>query len=51
MIVAVAAAFTARYPEEAAAMTSTLRQSYRELLEMQVESASELNIEALWREF
>jgi DNA-binding MurR/RpiR family transcriptional regulator len=51
MIVAVAAAFTARYPEEAAAMTNTLRQSYRELLEMQVESASELNIETLWREF
>jgi DNA-binding MurR/RpiR family transcriptional regulator len=51
MIVAVAAAFTARYPEEASAMTSALRESYRELLEMQAESASELNIEALWRQF
>jgi DNA-binding MurR/RpiR family transcriptional regulator len=50
MIVAVVVAFKARYPEEAAAMTSELRQSYRELLEMQVESVSELNIEALWRE-
>jgi DNA-binding MurR/RpiR family transcriptional regulator len=51
MIVVVAGAFAARYPEEAAAMTSDLRQSYRELLEMQVESASELNIEELWRQF
>jgi DNA-binding MurR/RpiR family transcriptional regulator len=51
MIVAVAAGFTARYPEEAAAMTSELRESYRELLEMQTESAAELNIEALWRQF
>ena len=51
MIVAVAVAFMARYPEEAAAMTSELRESYRELLEMQVKSGSELNIEALWREF
>jgi DNA-binding MurR/RpiR family transcriptional regulator len=50
MIVAVVVAFKARYPEEAAAMTSGLRQSYRELLEMQVESVSELNVEALWRE-
>jgi hypothetical protein len=32
-------------------MTSALREGYRELLEMQAGSASELNVEALWREF
>jgi DNA-binding MurR/RpiR family transcriptional regulator len=51
MIVVIAAAFAVRHPEEAAEMTSELRQSYRELLEMQVSSASELDIEALWRQF
>jgi DNA-binding MurR/RpiR family transcriptional regulator len=51
MIVVVVSAFMARYPEKAAAMTSELQQSYRELLEMQVESASRLDIEALWRQF
>jgi hypothetical protein len=51
MIVVVAAAFAARYPEEAGAMTGAVRRSYRELLEMQVESASDLDTEDLWREF
>lgn len=51
MIVVVVAAFAARYPEETRAMTGALRRSYRELLEMQVQSASELDIEDLWREF
>jgi DNA-binding MurR/RpiR family transcriptional regulator len=51
MIVVVVVAFAARYSEEAAAMTSDLRESYRQLLEMQMESASGLNVEALWREF
>jgi len=51
MIVAILAAFAARYPEEAAAMTDEVRQSYRELLGMQVENASDLDTEDLWREF
>jgi DNA-binding MurR/RpiR family transcriptional regulator len=51
MIVVLVTAFAARYPEEAAAMTDAKRQSYRELLDMQVESASNLDIEDLWREF
>jgi DNA-binding MurR/RpiR family transcriptional regulator len=51
MIVVVAAAFTARHAEKTAVMTSELRQSYCEFLEMQVESASELDTEALWRQF
>jgi DNA-binding MurR/RpiR family transcriptional regulator len=51
MIVVVVTAFTARHPAEAAAMTDELRHSYREFLEMQVDSASELDIEALWRQF
>jgi DNA-binding MurR/RpiR family transcriptional regulator len=51
MIVVISAAFAARHAEEAAEMTSDLRQSYREFLEMQVKSASELDIEALWRQF
>jgi DNA-binding MurR/RpiR family transcriptional regulator len=51
MIVAVLAAFAARYPEEAAAMTGEMRRSYRELLEMQVGSGSDLDTEDLWREF
>jgi DNA-binding MurR/RpiR family transcriptional regulator len=51
MIVVVVTAFTARHAAEAAAMTDELRHSYREFLEMQVDSASELDIEALWRQF
>lgn len=51
MIVVVVSAFRARYPERAAELTAELRESYHELLEMQVKSASELNIEALWRQF
>lgn len=51
MIVVVVAAFASRYPEEAGAMTGALRRSYRELLETQVESASDLDIDDLWREF
>jgi DNA-binding MurR/RpiR family transcriptional regulator len=51
MIVVVVAAFAARYPEEAEAMTEATRQSYQELLGMQVESASDLDTEDLWREF
>jgi len=51
MIVVLVAAFTARYPKEAQAMTADLQQSYRELLELQARSSSELNIEELWRQF
>ena len=51
MIVVVVAGFAARYPEEAGAMTEAVRSSYQELLEMQVESASDLDVEDLWRQF
>jgi DNA-binding MurR/RpiR family transcriptional regulator len=51
MIVVIAVAFAARHAQEADEMTRELRESYRELLKMQVKSASELDIEALWRQF
>ncbi len=51
MIVAVVAAFTVRYPEEADAMKNAVRGSYRELLEKQQERASEVEVEDLWRQF
>ncbi len=51
MIAVLVAAFAARHPEKAAAMTAELRQSYRELLEFQVHSSLEMNVEELWREF
>jgi DNA-binding MurR/RpiR family transcriptional regulator len=51
MIVVVVAAFTARHPEEADAMTSGLRRSYRELLERQAEAASATDVDDLWRQF
>jgi len=51
MIVVLIAAFAARYPEQAAAMTTDLQQSYRELLELQARSSSEVDIEELWRQF
>lgn len=51
MIVVLVVAFAARYPEKAAAMKADLQQSYRELLELQARSSSEVNVEELWREF
>ena len=51
MIVVMVAAFAARYPEEAGTMTDSVRQSYQELLQMQVESASDLDVADLWRQF
>ena len=51
MIVVLFAAFTARYPERAAAMTADLQQGYRELLTFQAHSSSEVDVEELWRQF
>jgi DNA-binding MurR/RpiR family transcriptional regulator len=51
MIVAMATAFAARHPEEVGRMTDEMRQSYQELLEMQLETASDLDVEDLWRQF
>jgi DNA-binding MurR/RpiR family transcriptional regulator len=51
MIVVVVVAFMVRYPEEADAMTSAVRESYRQLLERQEKMASELDTEDLWRQF
>ena len=51
MIVVLVAAFTARYPDEAAAMTADLKQSFRELLALQAGSSSEVDVEELWRQF
>lgn len=51
MIVVMIAAFAARYPEEAATMTEETRESYRALLEMQMDIASDLDVEDLWRRF
>jgi len=49
MISAIAVAFTVRYPKEAAVLKQALQQSYGQLLRMQAERASELDIQALWR--
>ncbi len=51
MIVTIVAAFTARYPDKAAAMKTDLQQSFRELLALQARSSSELDVEELWRQF
>jgi DNA-binding MurR/RpiR family transcriptional regulator len=51
MIVALVAALTVRYPEKAAEMKANLQQGYRELLELQARSSSEVDVEELWREF
>jgi DNA-binding MurR/RpiR family transcriptional regulator len=51
MIVATVAAFAARYPEEIGEMTEEVRRSYQDLLEMEMESASDLDVEDLWRQF
>lgn len=51
MIVVVVVAFAARYPEEAEAVTEAMRQTYQKLLKMQVEHASDLDVEDLWRQF
>jgi len=51
MIVVVIAAFAARYPEEVGEMSEAVRRSYQDLLEMEIESASDLDVEDLWRQF
>lgn len=51
MIVVLVAAFTARFPGKASAMTESLRQSYRHLLDLQARSSSEVDVEDLWRQF
>jgi DNA-binding MurR/RpiR family transcriptional regulator len=51
MIAVLGAAFAARYSEEAAGMTANLKQSFRELLELQAGSSSEVDVEELWRQF
>jgi len=51
MIVVLVAAYAARYPEKAAEMKADMQQSYRELLEFQTRTSSEVNVEELWREF
>jgi len=51
MIAVLGAAFAARYSEEAVGMTANLKQSFRELLELQAGSSSEVDVEELWRQF
>jgi len=51
MIAVLVTAFAARYPDEAAAMTADLKQSFRELLALQAGSSSEVDVEELWRQF
>jgi len=51
MIAVIVAAFAARNPERAAALTADLQQSYRELLRLQASSSSKVDAEELWREF
>jgi DNA-binding MurR/RpiR family transcriptional regulator len=47
MIAVLVAAFAARHPERAATARAHLQESYRELLELQVRTASEVDIESL----
>lgn len=51
MIAVLVAAFAARYPEKAAAAKTNLHESYRELVERQVNIASEVDFESLQRQF
>jgi DNA-binding MurR/RpiR family transcriptional regulator len=51
MIVGLVVTFAARYPDQATAMTADLHQSYRELLTLQAQSSSEVDVEELWRQF
>jgi DNA-binding MurR/RpiR family transcriptional regulator len=51
MIFVLVAAFAARYPERAAAAKADLHESYRELLERQAHTASEVDFESLRRQF
>ena len=51
MVVVMMAAFAARYPDEASTMTEETRESYRALLEMQMDIGSDLDVEDLWRRF
>ncbi len=50
IIVAVVAAFTVRYPEEAMAIKNAVRDSYRDLLDGQEKRSAELDVETLWRQ-
>lgn len=51
MIVALIAAFTARYPEKTATTRTDLQESYQQLLQLQAQSSSEVDVEDLWRQF
>jgi DNA-binding MurR/RpiR family transcriptional regulator len=51
IIVAIVAAFTARYPDQAAAMTADFQESFRELLAHQARTITETNVDELWRQF
>jgi DNA-binding MurR/RpiR family transcriptional regulator len=51
MIVALAGAFATRFPDKTTAALEDLRQSYRELLEIQSHSSSQVDLEELWRQF
>lgn len=51
MIVVLVAAFAARHPEQAAAMQANVRRSFQELLSLQTNSSSEVDVEELWRQF
>jgi DNA-binding MurR/RpiR family transcriptional regulator len=51
MIVVLIAAFAARYPEKAITARANLHESYRELLERQTDTASEVDLESLQRQF
>ncbi len=49
--VACVAAFSARYPDQAAAMTADFQESFRELLAHQARTVTETNVDELWRQF
>lgn len=51
IIVALVAAFVARYPEKTASMRVDLQESYQQLLQLQAQSSSEVDVEDLWRQF
>jgi DNA-binding MurR/RpiR family transcriptional regulator len=51
MIVVLSAAYAARHRDEMEANTADLQSSFRELLALQAESSSEVDVEELWRQF
>lgn len=51
LIVVLIGAFSVRYPERAEEARNDLQESYRQLLELEAQTSSEVDVEDLWRQF